>query len=112
MTLVDEVHSTGARKNISALPGASSAISVNGAADETIRQSCAFVKNAFTMATADLPMPGGVDQASIKEYKGISLSFIMDFDFVSRKFMGRFDILYGFGPLYNEFACLAQEPNV
>lgn len=104
---------SGARQNISVLPGAASAIVVNGAADEEMRSSIAFAKDAFTMATADLVVPKGTDMASRQVMDGISLRFVRDFDASGDGvFVNRFDIIFGYTPLREQFASVLLEPNV
>jgi len=103
---------SGARQNISVLPAAASAIVVNGAADEVIRNNIAFYKDAFTMASADLPTPKGTDMASRQVMDGMSLRFVRDFDIKEGEWLSRFDFLFGYRTLREQFGCLLQEPNV
>lgn len=103
---------TDARQNaVGTLPTAA-AISVNGAADEVKRSAIGFHKDAFTMATADLPVPRGTDMASRQVMDGMSMRFVRDFDITSGDLKSRFDILFGFNNLREQFAVLGQEPDV
>jgi hypothetical protein len=104
---------SGALQNVSALPAGGSAIVVKGAANEVMRTSIAFAKDAFTMATADLVVPNGTDMASRQVMDGISLRFVRDFDASGDGvFVNRFDIIFGYTPLREQFASLLLEPNV
>lgn len=67
-------------------------------------QNMAFHKNAFTMATADLVMPGGVHMAARENFDGLSLRLVQQYDINSDMFPCRIDILYGFATLYPELA--------
>ena len=87
---------TGARQNVSASPSNTGAVAKIGPASVVYRPSVAFHRDAFTFATADLPMPGGVDKCSRKMIDGISLRLIRDFDSVNARFITRLDVLYGY----------------
>lgn len=67
-------------------------------------QNLAYHKDAFTLATADLLLPGGVDMAERANYKGISMRMIRQYDINSDMFPTRFDILYGWKTIYPELA--------
>lgn len=65
----------------------------------------AFHKNAFTLATADLHVPEGVDMAGQRNYKGVSLRLVRQYNINTDVFACRLDVLYGVRPVYNELAC-------
>jgi hypothetical protein len=67
-------------------------------------QNLAFHKNAFTLATADLLLPGGVDMAERANYKGMSMRMVRQYDINSDMFPVRFDVLYGWKTIYPELA--------
>lgn len=67
-------------------------------------QNMAFHKDAFTLATADLVLPGGVDMAARENIDGLSLRLVRQFDINSDRFPCRIDILYGVSTLYPELA--------
>jgi hypothetical protein len=64
------------------------------------------------MATADLPAPSGTDKASRQVMDGVSLRFVRDFDIQSGDWLSRFDVLFGYTNLREEFSVLLQEENV
>lgn len=70
----------------------------------------AFHRDAFTMATADLPLPNGVDMAARVSDKqlGISLRMIRAYDINTDQFPCRIDVLFGWATLYAELACRIQ----
>jgi len=80
--------------------------------NDVLRSNIAFEKNAFTMATADLPAPSGTDKASRQVMDGVSLRFVRDFDIQSGDWLSRFDVLFGYTNLREEFSVLLQEENV
>lgn len=66
-----------------------------------------FHKNAFTCAMADLPLPRGVDfagRASSSE-AGMSIRVVSQYTINNDQLPSRFDVLYGWAPLYQELAC-------
>lgn len=87
---------SGARQNVSGYPTNAGAVSkIGGGNAELINGSLMFHKNAFTFATADLPMPKGVDIASRSVVDGISVSLVRDFNISDRTFPCRLDVLWG-----------------
>lgn len=64
----------------------------------------AFHKDAFTMVTADLELPKGVDMADRASHAGISIRFIRDYNINNNTRGCRLDILYGFKTLRPELA--------
>ncbi len=98
---------SGARQNVTLVSaGASKAIvKVGAGASELLNGSLAFYRDAFTFATADLPLPSGVDMASRAVVDGISVSLVRDFNVTSRDFPCRLDVLYGYAALRPQLAC-------
>lgn len=91
----------------SGTPGATAAVNIlaSGAIGGTgASQNLAFHKNAFTLATADLLLPGGVDMAERANYKGMSMRMVRQYDINSDMFPVRFDVLYGWKTIYPELA--------
>lgn len=85
----------GARDNVSKLPTANDLISFVGTASATTGQSLVFHPDAFTFASADLVMPGGVDMASRAVKDGISIRLVRQFDVNNGYFPCRLDVLWG-----------------
>lgn len=94
-------------QNVTALPADNAAITVSGAAGTISPQNILYHKNAITLACADLPLPRGVDMAARKADKqtGLSLRMVRAYDVTTDQFPCRLDILYGWAPLYPEWAC-------
>ena len=105
---------TGPFQTVDAAPGTTAAVTVIGGAGSapTVAataspQALCFHKEAFAMACADLPLPGGVDMAervSDKEL-GLSIRLIRAYDINQDRFPLRIDFLYGWAPLYPQLAC-------
>ncbi len=67
-------------------------------------QNLAYHKDAFTLVTADLLLPGGVDMAERESFDGISMRMVRAYDISSDLFPVRFDVLYGWKTIYPELA--------
>lgn len=70
-------------------------------------QNILFHKNAFTCAMADLELPAGVvfaGRASSKE-AGMSIRVVRQYTINNDQIPARFDVLFGWAPLYQEWAC-------
>lgn len=70
-------------------------------------QNIMFHKNAFTLAMADLPLPGGVVEAAraSSTEAGMSIRIVRQYTINNDQIPARFDVLYGWAPLYQELAC-------
>lgn len=96
---------SGARQNVSGSPADNAAITKVGAgASELLNGSLMFYRDAFVFATADLPLPDGVDMASRSVVDGISVSIVRDFSITDRQFPARLDVLYGYAALRPQLA--------
>lgn len=102
--------SSGAFQTVNALPADNAAITVLGSANTVSPTHLAYHKDAFTLACADLPLPGGVDKAARVSDKqlGLSARMVRQYDIVNDKFPCRFDVLYGWKAIYPELACRIQ----
>lgn len=101
---------SGAYQNVTAAPADNAAITVLGAAGAVSPTHLAYHKDAFTLVTAELPLPNGMDMKSREtaEDLGLSLRFIRGYDITNDKFVSRFDVLYGWAALRPEWACRIQ----
>jgi hypothetical protein len=92
---------------VDSTPANSAAITVLGAANTQTPQGLAFHPDAFTFATADLPLYGkgvvAADRVSDKQL-GLSVRMIQAYDINLDREPMRLDILYGFAPIYPELA--------
>jgi hypothetical protein len=98
------VVATGARQNVSNAIADNSAMTIVGTASTAYGQSIVYHKDAFTFATADLVLPGGVDMASRQTYDGISMRMIRQYDINNDAFPVRLDVLYGYKTLRAQLA--------
>lgn len=98
---------TGAFKTVTASPANGAALTIVGAANQVTPQGLAFHRDAFTMVSADLPMPRGVDMAARVSDKqlGISIRLVRAYDISTDNFPCRLDVLLGWSTLRPELAC-------
>lgn len=99
------ITASGARQTVNAVPADNASISVYATASADVSQSLAFQKDAFTLATADLVMPKGVDFSAREVYDGISMRVVRQYDINNDQFPCRLDILYGYKTIRPELAC-------
>lgn len=94
--------------NASASPANNAGITVSGASGTgPTGRGLAYHPDAFTLAMADLVLPGGVDiaeRASSKELAA-SIRLVRAYDINQDRFPFRADVLYGVATLYPELAC-------
>lgn len=98
---------SGSGQTVNSIPADDATITVLGATGTVSPQHLAWHKNAFTMVSADLPLPGGVDMAARVSSKraGLSMRLVRAFDINNDQFPCRLDVLYGWAALRPELAC-------
>lgn len=98
---------SGAFQTVNVAPADNAALTVLGAASTATPQGLAFHRDAFTLVTADLPVPKGVDMGSRVSDKqlGISLRIVRAYDINTDQWPCRIDVLYGWASLRPELAC-------
>jgi coat protein Gp5 len=101
------ITTSGPFQTVTAAPATSAAITYYGSGSTVSPQNMLWHKEAFALACADLPLPGGVDMAeriSDKEL-GLSIRLIRAYDINQDRFPLRLDFLYGTATLYPQLAC-------
>lgn len=99
-----------AYQTVTASPANGAAITLVGGAGTSFRKNLTFRPEAFTLATADLPMYGkGVVAAARENFDGISMRMIQSYDVMSDQLITRLDILYGFARVRPEWACVVAD---
>jgi len=95
----------GAYQNCTVRAADNSAITVlTGTPAQTALQNIMFHRDAFTLVTADMDVPGGMDMAERVNYDGVSLRFVRGFDITNNRRISRFDILAGYAAIRPEWA--------
>lgn len=106
LTIAPAIISAGQFQNVSAAPANNASITVFGAAGTLSPQSLAFHRDAFTLASADLQLPEGVDFAGRASDKktGLSIRIVRQYTVNNDAIPTRMDVLYGWASLYRELA--------
>lgn len=94
-------------QNVDSLPQSGAALSFAGSSGSMSPQNLVFCRDAFTLASADLMMPGGVDMAARKRSKSLNMSMraVRAYDINNDRLPMRIDVLYGWATMRPELAC-------
>ncbi len=104
MQISPAIVTSGAFQNVSGSPANGAAVTFAGTASTATGTSIAYHPDAFTFATADLVMPGGVDMASRASKDGLSIRVVRQYDINNDVFPCRLDILYGYQAIRPQLA--------
>lgn len=98
---------SGQGQTVDTLPAVNSAIVPYGASGTVTPQNLLYHRDAFIFASADLPLPKGVDLAArVSDPElGISVRMVRNYDIVNDMFPCRLDVLYGWSTPYPQLAC-------
>jgi len=101
---------SGQFQTIDTMPIDGAALTILGTANQVTSTNLVYHPAAFTLASADMPLPGGVDMAARVSSKklGLSVRMIRAYDIVNDIFPCRLDVLYGWAAIYPELACRVQ----
>lgn len=97
----------GAFQTVNAAPADNAAITVVGASASVSPQGLALHRDCITFASADLPLPRGVDMAArvTDDQLGVSMRMVRAYDINSDNYPCRLDVLYGVAVLRPELGC-------
>lgn len=104
------IYLTGARKNVAASDGTDAAPSTTaalvfvGAASTSYAQGLMYHKDAFTFATAELPLMADAAKCVVKTYDGLSIRVWQASDIRNDELLTRIDMLYGYAAIRPEWA--------
>jgi P22 coat protein - gene protein 5 len=104
MAIAPAIVASGAFQNVNASPTTTNVLTFAGTASTASGLSLAYAPDAFTFATADLVMPGGVDMASRANKDGLSIRLVRQYDINNDVFPCRIDILYGYAAIRPQLA--------
>ena len=95
---------------VAQLPADAAPLTILGTTGQVVATNLIYHPAAFTLASADLPLPGGVDMAARVSSKkvGLSVRMVRAYDIVNDIFPCRLDVLYGWAAIYPELACRVQ----
>jgi hypothetical protein len=93
------------QQNVITTANASAGLTFANTASTATGLSLAFHPDAFTFATADLVMPGGVDMASRVVKDGVSMRAVRQYSISDDTFPIRIDVLWGAVAMRPQLAC-------
>lgn len=113
LTFQPPIRLSGARKNVCTSTGAditpstvtSALVRFEGGPSTTYALPLMYHRDAFTFATAALPMMGDAISCTVKTYDGISLRVWEASDIRNDEKLTRIDILWGFSAIRAQWAC-------
>lgn len=106
MSIAPAIVTSGPQQNVSNSPnGTTSTLTFMNTASTATGLSLAYHPDAFTFATADLVMPGGVDMASRVVKDGISMRAVRQYSISDDTFPIRIDVLWGGVAMRPQLAC-------
>ena len=113
-TLSPAIYINGPRQNVAAANGTkltstsnvtTAAITWVGAASTTYVHNLMYHRDAFTFATAALPLMADAAKCSVKTLDGISMRVWQGSDIRNDELLTRIDILYGYAAIRPAWAC-------
>lgn len=106
LTIAVAVITAGQFQNVGNAPVNGAAITPSATSVSNSPQNLLFHRDAFTLVSADLPLPGGVDMAARAAHKdvGMSMRIVRQYTINNDALPTRIDILYGVAAMYREFA--------
>lgn len=107
LTIAECVITGGQFQNVGSTVPANNAVLTPTGTSLTGPQNLLFHRDAFTLVSADLPLPGGVDMAARASDKdvGMSMRIVRQYTINNDALPTRIDILYGVASMYRSLAC-------
>lgn len=107
LTVANACITGGAFQSVDAVPVNSANLTFAAGSGVSGPQNLAFHRDAYTLVSADLPLPGGVDMAARAAHKdiGMSIRVVRQYTINNDALPTRLDVLYGHAPLYREMGC-------
>ena len=98
---------SGPRQNVAGTGTTTSTAAVTflGTTSATFPQALMYHKDAFTFATADLPLMGDASKCVRRNYDGLALRVWQGSDIRNDELLTRIDILYGYAAIRPQWAC-------
>ena len=106
-TVSPAMYRSGPRQNIGGVGTTTSSATFTflGSPNSTYALGLMYHRDAFTFATAELPLMGAAEKCVRRTYDGISLRVWQDADIRNDELLTRIDILYGFAAIRPQWAC-------
>jgi len=107
-TISPALYRSGPRQNVTGngTSTSSNALTWLGANNSTYNLGLMYHKDAYTFATAELPLMAASEKCVRRTYDGISLRVWQDSDIRNDELLTRIDILYGFAAIRPQWGCV------
>lgn len=107
LTFSPAIYRTGPRQNVAGVGSSTSTTAVNflGTTSATFPTGLMYHRDAFTFATAELPLMADAQSCVRKTYDGLSLRVWTGNDIRNDERLTRIDILYGYAAIRPQWAC-------
>lgn len=113
MTVSPTIYLTGARQNVVNASGTALAttdfnnqtLTFVGSASTSYVQNLMYHRDAFTFATAELPLMADAQKCVVKTYDGLSVRVWQASDIRNDEVLTRIDMLYGYAAIRPQWAC-------
>jgi len=97
------------KQTVTAIPADNATVNFyDTTAGATRPQNLLYHKDAFTLVSADLVLPEGVDFRARQVHDGMSVRIVRQYNINGDELPCRLDVLYGWKELYPQFACRVQ----
>jgi hypothetical protein len=96
-------------QTVDASPADTATITVVSASAEIYRKNFVMQKDAVTIATADLELPGGVHEAAREQFDGVSMRFLSQYSASTDLFLSRLDVVFGYLWIRPEWVCIVAD---
>lgn len=96
-------------QTVTASPANGAAFAPVAPAATTFRRNFAYIKDAVTMASADLELPRGVHEAARDEFDGVAMRMVTAYNVSTDQFITRLDFLYGYLWIRPEWAVVVAD---
>ena len=111
ITISPTIYLTGARKNVcdsagaDVAPSTTAALTWIGSASTSYTQNLMYHKDAYTFATAELPLMADAAKCVVKTYDGLSIRVWQASDIRNDELLTRIDMLYGYSAIRPQWGC-------
>jgi len=105
LSISPSIITSGATQTVTASPDNAANVVFIGSPSTSYPSNLLYHKEAFTLVTADLVMPRGIDFGARENYDGISCRILRQYDINNDNLPCRVDVFYGWTTLYPQFAC-------
>jgi len=107
-TISPALYRSGPRQNVTGngTTTNNNAVTILGARNSTYNLGLMYHKDAYTFATAELPLMAAAEKCVRRTYDGLSLRVWQDSDIRNDELLTRIDILYGFAVIRPQWGCV------